>query len=154
LYLDRLKELLDYDPATGVFTWRGDRHCNKVGGRVAGTIHKAGYRTISIDNRPYLAHRLAWLWMTGEWPKLVDHIDMNKSNNSWSNLRAATKSQNNAHTKGHGAKSGVKGVWYWADRGVFQAKVKNKTVGYFATKEEAGEAFRIAAREVYGEYAI
>ena len=90
----RLKELLTYDPETGYFT----RNVNVKGanaGERAGTITAKGYIAIGIDRKHYLAHRLAFLYMTGEWPKeLVDHKDTIKINNKWENLREATNSQN------------------------------------------------------------
>ena len=70
---ERLREALDYDSDTGLFTWRVDRYSgkNKVqvsAGEVAGCCNSDGYRWVGIDSRRYTAHRLAWLWMTGRWP--------------------------------------------------------------------------------------
>lgn len=88
-----LKELLDYDSQTGIFTWRS---CVRYGliGKEAGTLCK-GYVVIGIKRRRYYAHRLAWLWATGEWPEYeIDHIDHEKTNNSLKNLREATRIEN------------------------------------------------------------
>src|SRR4051812_10516942 len=107
---ERLKELLSYDPLTGVFLWLEDRG-GKRAGDVAG-CEKRVYTLISVDDQIYRAHHLAWLYMTGEWPDpFVDHRDLNKHNNIWTNLREATKSQNQANIgliKSN--KSGFKGV--------------------------------------------
>lgn len=95
LTAERLRELLNYDPETGIFTW----HAIRVGcgvGKVAGCIDKgAKYIVIKIDRRLYRGHRLAYLWMTGAWPAYtIDHRDRDRSNNKWNNLRKATRKQN------------------------------------------------------------
>src|SRR6266704_128840 len=93
----RLKELLSYDPLTGVFLWRVKR-CNKMPGDVAGCNKNRNYTVVYVEGKSYRAHRLAWFYMTGEWPAtFLDHRDMNKHNNAWENLRLATKSQNQAN---------------------------------------------------------
>ena len=91
----RLKELLNYDPISGIFTWKTSRGGRKPGS-IAGTkcIHK-GYITIQIDGTLYRAHRLAFLYMIGRLPEdQVDHIDRCKDNNAWSNLRECTQAEN------------------------------------------------------------
>lgn len=91
----QLKELLHYNPETGVFTWARSVGQRARIGRVAGSKVPSGYIKISVSKRVYSAHRLAWLYMTGSWPENeIDHVDNNPSNNAFSNLRAATKSQN------------------------------------------------------------
>ncbi len=97
-----LKELLDYDKETGVFTWKTrqavtphDRTWNtRFAGKVAGSKSQLGYWVIMLNKIPMTAHRLAFLWMTGEQPEQVDHQDHNRSNNIWSNLRATNKRGN------------------------------------------------------------
>jgi hypothetical protein len=158
---ERLKELLEYSPDTGLFFWRQDR-----GGRRAGDIagcKKRTYIVISVDDRVYRAHHLAWLYMTGEWPEpFVDHRDLNKHNNVWDNLRLATKSQNMANVgviKSNA--SGFKGVSrYLAGEKYgkpWQACIcvnnKSKHLGHFATKEEAHAAYCDAASKIFGEFA-
>lgn len=84
----RLKELLTYDPETGVFIWRGWRSGSAVAGSVAGSLHSDGYVCIKIGRCLYRAHRLAFLYMTGSRPiGQVDHINMNRADNRWCNLR-------------------------------------------------------------------
>src|SRR5262245_21672838 len=89
---DELKRQLDYNPATGVFTWRqGPR-----AGRVAGCVDVVnGHVKIGLGGRRYYAHRLAWLWMVGRMPVgEIDHADCNKANNAWLNLREASDTEN------------------------------------------------------------
>lgn len=158
----RLRELLDYDASTGVFT-RKVRVANVAAGTVAGCRRGAGYLFISVDNKLLRAHQLAWLYMTSEWPtRFIDHIDLNKSNNRWSNLRLATKSQNQANiglTKGNA--SGIKGVSRYRAGEKYgkpwQAGIakdgKGIHLGHYATKEEAAGAYARAATKLYGEFA-
>jgi hypothetical protein len=99
LTANRLREVLDYNSETGVFTWRVALRPRMKIGTVAGWLDERGYRRVRIDARPYLAHRLAWLWMTGEWPSgRLDHRDGDPGNNCWSNLREAMQSQNSANS--------------------------------------------------------
>ena len=95
LTADRLRELLNYDPDTGVFTYRVTRAPRFRPGDMAGHVDVHGYRVIGLDLRIYKAHRLAGLYMTGEWPKHeVDHKNLDKADNRWVNLRPATHGQN------------------------------------------------------------
>lgn len=158
---ERLKELLHYDPETGVFTWLEDR-----GGRKAGDIagcKKRTYNVISVDDRIYRAHLLAWFYMTGEWPKpFLDHKDTDKHNNAFSNLRIATKSQNMANVgliKTNN--SGLKGVSRYRAGDAYgkpwQAGIskdgKQIHIGHFATKEQAHAAYVAKSQELFGEFA-
>ena len=105
-----LKELLHYDPDTGVFTWKVQRGKVKRGD-IAGCKDKEGYPMVTISRRMYFAHRLAWLYVYGEWPSLVDHINRDKSDNRIKNLRIATN-QENCRNRESSGKSNHKGV-YW-----------------------------------------
>lgn len=155
-----LAEVLDYDPATGHFTWKSDRVFGKIkAGTRAGTVSKAnGYRQIWIGERTYNASRLAYLWMEGEWPKTqVDHINLDRSDDRWSNLRPATAQQNCAN---RGLKktntSGLKGAsltkWgRWLS--TINVQGKSRYLGTFDTKEEASAAYFKALTEAHGEFA-
>lgn len=164
---DQLVEALSYEPETGEFRWRhrGDvpkKVNTRLAGEIAGTDGKrkwGAYRQIVVGGRSYLAHRLAWLYMTGEWPSAeIDHRDRNGLNNRWPNLREATPSQNGAN-KGASStnRCGVKGATFVKRTGKYQAKIKDKGLskhlGYFDTAEEANAAYLQAAKRLYGEYA-
>lgn len=95
----RLRELLHYCPETGVFLWKVWRGGPTVAGSVAGSIDSKGYRQIKLDMRLHLAHRLAWLYVHGEFPVgHLDHIDRNPKNNAITNLRLCTHSENHQNT--------------------------------------------------------
>lgn len=171
LTAETLRQLLDYDPATGVFTWfpreETDRFVKTWNARFAGKTagrskpNKNGYLEIAIDGKLYYIQRLAWLYMTGEWPSVnVDHEDRNKSNNRWSNLREATVPQNARNMAAHkDNKSGFKGVSVTsiacAKKFVAFIRVegKNRNLGYYYTAEEAHEAYKAAAAKHHGEFA-
>jgi len=151
---ERLKELLNYDPETGVFVWvtRPSNQIN-IGDRV-GYLHPNGYRYIGIDGKLYFAHRLAWLYMTGAFPPdQIDHINRARANNRFANLRAVTGSENqhNAKTRKDN-KSGFKGVSYHAASQKWRAKIRLNNIcqqlGSFFTPEEASAAY-LAAQRIY-----
>ena len=107
----RLKELLSYNPETGVFVWIKSRGNAKAMSE-AGAIGKPhNYRRIKIDQKSYRAHRLAFLYMDGVMPEFVDHINHDKTNNNWSNLRCVTHKENMQNLKKYkNNKSGLTGV--------------------------------------------
>src|SRR4051812_34139236 len=92
----RLRELLDYCPETGVFT-RRTKKGHERSGDVAGYRDTHGYIKLSVDYKRYYAHRLAWLWITGVWPPQIDHINRDRADNRLENLRVATPAQNAAN---------------------------------------------------------
>lgn len=138
---DRLKELMYYNPKTGVFTWRSDGKPRIKAGDKAG-CKSLGYITIRINRRNYKAHRLAWMYIYGGWPKQIDHINHIKDDNRLINLREVTiqeNGQNRLMNKNN--TSGVMGV-VWANlknRWQGQIKVGGKQIhlGYFLDKFEA-----------------
>jgi hypothetical protein len=159
LTIERLKEVLLYDPLTGHFYWIGQLSSRCGVNKPAGSPNAKGYIRIGIDGRYYLAHRLAWFYQLGVWPDcFLDHRDMNKSNNIWSNIRAADVHQNQYNvglTKRN--KSGVKGVHYDAKRNKYCASIAvsgvNYRIGRFATLEQATVAYSVAAEKLHGEFA-
>lgn len=91
---EMLKKVIKYDKESGVFTWVRNGINMKVG-EVAGRINHTGHVQIGIFGKRYQAHRLAWLWMNGCWPKeQIDHINRVRNDNRWVNLRAASNRQN------------------------------------------------------------
>jgi hypothetical protein len=154
----RLRELLHYDPDTGVWTWRVPKGRAKAG-QLAGFISKKGYRRIKIDRSVYFSHNLAVFYMTGQWaPEEVDHKDCDRANDRWINLRPCTQQQNSLNRSIRSDNtSGFKGV-SWNKRGQsWQARVGFKkreiSLGHHRTPEAAAEAVRIARLRLHGEFA-
>jgi hypothetical protein len=151
---ERLKELLDYDPATGDFIRKVARG-NRKAGSVAGTSRPDGYRQIMVDGRTYLSHRLAFLFMEGSFPPaFVDHINHKEADNSLANLRHATNKENGRHTAMHvNNSSGINGVSWNKRLGKWMAciRVDGKQIylGITHDKEEA-RRWRKAAEVKYG----
>ena len=150
----RLLEAVRYDPETGHF-WRLGLRGSAPKDKPLGHVEKNGYRRITIDQETHQANRLAWFYMTGEWPKLtVDHIDLDRDNNAWANLRAATHSQQHANTPG---RLSIKGAHWNRFRGYWQSQIivqgKCYWLGRYETPEEAHEAYVSAAKRFHGEFA-
>lgn len=143
----RLLELYHYDPDSGVFT-------SRQFGRVVGFINQPeGYIKICISKKHYYAHRLACLYMTGQWPPAdVDHRNLDRKDNRWSNIRVATRTENIGNTRVRAdSKSGLKGVQKNGNKWV--ARAKKKYLGIFDTKDEAHAAYVLAAKSIFGEFA-
>ena len=141
----RLKELLNYNPDTGIFTWK-IKYCRKVTiGSIAGhkVIGRKDYTQIRIDSVLYSAHRLAWFYIYSEWPDYeIDHVNRNKSDNRIVNLRLSCPGpqQFNTGIFSHNS-SGFKGVsWHKATktwRAYIQIKGKFIGLGYFKNIDDA-----------------
>ena len=151
----RLKELLTYSPSTGVFTWRVTRGPKAMAGHVAGTPHARGYVALMVDQKLYLAHRLAWLYVHGAWPEwTIDHRNGDRADNRIRNLRDVTL-QANLHnqTKPYNSnKSGLRGVSFESRSNKWYSRIRvagsNLMLGYFDTAQEAHAAY-VAAKAVY-----
>ena len=149
----KLKEILNYNESTGIFTWkisRGNRRINNIAG-----CTQQEYVIIRINNKNYKAHRLTWLYIYGEFPKQeIDHINHKKDDNRLCNLREATRLENGRNMVIYKSnKSGIPGVFWYNGRKkwVVHIKVngKNKHIGYFKDLEDAKEA-RKEAKIRYG----
>lgn len=160
---ERLKEVLDYHQHTGIFVWKISTARRVKVGDVAGYEAKVSPKysrlMIRVDGRLYKAHRLAWFYMTGIWPKGdIDHQDGNPLNNRFNNLREATRSENlrNADIRRNNT-SGYKGVCWNKRRGKWMSgighKGKNLHLGYFTDKRDAAQAYNFAAARLHGEFA-
>jgi len=157
----RLIEQLDYDPLTGIFTWRANRR-GVCGGAIAGAPSGGDeggskYWLIRLDKHRYYAHNLAWFYVHGVWPVgRLDHEDLDGWNNAILNLRPATVQQNAANTiVRKNNRIGFKGVRKRKNR--YEARIsagrKEKILGHFDTPQEAHAAYCAALQERFGEYA-
>jgi hypothetical protein len=156
---ERLRDLLHYNPDTGLFTWRRSR-ARKGAGEVAGHVIPLGrtrYVYIGIDYRQYRAHRLVWLYERGTWPTaFLDHINGDGADNRLCNLREATCSQNGQAPNRRlmtNNKSGYTGVSFHAERKRWMAMIavngKRKWLGGYSSPEEAHAAYQKAKRDVH-----
>jgi hypothetical protein len=155
--LEDLKNVLDYDPSSGKFTWKVKVADKITVGSRAGTNRKDGYRQIKLFGKYYLEHRLAWFWMKGEFLEhQVDHLNGVRDDNRWCNLREASPKENRQNTvKQKRNKTGFLGVRkdprlkinpYQAHIGIGYG---TKVLGNFATPEMAFEARLKAQKELY-----
>ena len=155
-----LQALLNYNPDTGVFTWKNDRGGTAKKNSIAGSTTPKGYITIRVKMKSYLAHRLAWLYIHGYMPKIIDHAIKNDPalghfNNRISNLRPATKSQNQANRpKNKNNTSGYKGVSWSKFHKKWVAQCNGKYLGLFSCKQEAFVAYNKAADNLQKEFAF
>lgn len=150
-----LRENLAYEPDTGVFLWKKPGFGRTLG-KIIGTTVWPGYLVLKLSGEVHYAHRIAWLYIHGEWPvKSLDHIDGDKSNNAIANLRLATSAQNAARRKTTRKIAPSRGVF---PHGVgFVARIhhggKRHYLGYFPTAELARAAYEAKALEIHGEFA-
>ncbi len=150
LTFDRLKEVLTYDPDTGIFIWKINRAANKTLGKIAGTRMKRDL-SITVDGMAYKAHRLAWLYSHGEWPDIfIDHINGNAFDNRLINLRQADPAINsqNRRKAGRRSKTGLLGIS--PSKGKFRAHIqvdgKTRSLGTYSTPEQAHQVYLQAKR--------
>lgn len=163
-----VRQLLDYDALTGVFTWKArtperfapgivgsDGVCRSWNSKHAGKpalrhVNSEGYLTGAIWGQTVKAHRIACLWMTGRYPEEVDHLDGNRANNTWSNLCPATKRANQRNRKLNGNNtSGRVGVYFYRKTGRWVALIAGRYIGVFGTHSEACRA-RSEAEQALG----
>lgn len=152
----RVRELLNYDPETGEFTNRITRSSRAQAGATVGSLAVNGYVTIRIDHALHYAHRLAWLYMTGEWPTGdIDHRDGQRANNRWKNLRDVSRRTNQENRRQPQANNGTGLLGVCTDkrgRGVRAQIVvdgRQTYLGKFATPEEGHAAYVAAKRRLH-----
>lgn len=151
-------ELLDYDAETGLFTWKPRQNNNKFNatraGKTCGRTHKNGYVDIGINGKKIAAHRLAWLYVKGQWPAEIDHINGDRADNRLANLRECTHAENcqnypvkTSNTSGFPGVSWHKGAKCW--RATIVINRKQKSLGTFDTRLEAYQAYLAAKNELH-----
>jgi hypothetical protein len=156
LNVELLKQHLHYDPVSGNFTWLKQRTGKPSKDGFAGTVTKRGYRVIKWQKQAYKAHRLAFLFQTGVMPKpaeTVDHINHDRSDNRWINLRLIPlEDQTRNHSLRLDNQSGLPGVLWYSRSSVWVVTIgingKNKHIGYFDHLFEAAAARRSAEKHL------
>lgn len=155
LTLERLRQLLSYNPETGIFTWLACRRGTIKTGDTAGGYTDKGYLTIKVDGVKYCAHRLAWLYVYGEFTDGdLDHKDQKKDNNRIGNLRIVTRSQNQQNRPLQSNNTtGLRGVYRCNRTNKWRAHIKTgghqKHLGSFDTAEAAYAAYCSEAAKVH-----
>lgn len=153
-------ERLHYDPETGILRWKRSRSNRVKSGSVAGYRDERGYQRMHFGQRSCYIHQIVWLMMTGEWPKEIDHRNMDQSDNSWKNLRECERSENRGNQRAaRSNKLGIKGVSFINDHYrskpyVMQITRDGKKIReWFATAAEAKAAYDKHAVRIFGEFA-
>lgn len=156
LSAERLREILTYDPLSGAFAWNRSRRGRSSPDGLAGWIDGGGYRRLQIEGERYYSGPLAVLYMTGEWPpEDVDHINRDRADDRWSNLRLASRSQNQVNrVLPRRERDLPRGVRFTANG--FEASIRRdglyRYLGRFPSAEEASIAYQRAAAAHHGEY--
>ena len=156
LTAQRLRELLHYNPETGLFT-RRVRRWKWQAEEIAGVVTASGYIAVGVDYKRYPGHRLAWLYVYGQWPEsMLDHINCNKADNRIANLRAVdplTNSENQRSARRDNKSSGLLGVSWHAGTGKWRAKIhcsgKSVHIGLFHDPASAHAAYVLKKRELH-----
>ena len=157
----RLHELYDIDLDQGIFRHKRAIGRAKKGNRAGYVAKKSGYRVLCVDRVDYFEHNLVWFLSNGSWPQEgyeVDHKDRIRDNNGRSNLRLATRSQNNANMKlRKDNRAGFRGMHFNNEKQKFCVQVtkdgKTHSLGYFESLEAAAEASLRVRKQLFGEFA-
>lgn len=158
---ERVRSLFDFDPETGVLSWKNSVSHRSAGKRVGNALLKDGYRRVSVDDSSWAEHRIIWLYVHGFWPpEEIDHINGNRTDNRILNLRLANRSQNASNArKPITNSSGYKGVGLHKHHGRMRWRAsicvngKQRTLGHRDRPEDAYKLYCEAARKFKGEYA-
>jgi hypothetical protein len=156
LTAEDVRKFVHYDELTGIFTWIGDGPYRFVRGGIAGCLHKSsGYIVLTLNSKQYKAHRVAWLYVHGEWPDdEIDHRNGDRSDNRISNLRLANSQENNQN-RGFDRRNttGYTGVFRSSDNKKFTSSIscenKRRHLGTFDTPEAAHEEYLRAKAEFH-----
>ena len=150
-----LQGLFEYDPLSGVLTWK-EKRSNMTKGSVAGCLHKSGYMVVTINSKTYKLHRIIWIYMFNVIPDefYIDHINGNKVDNRLQNLRLATNHQNQQNRPApKNSSSGYRGVNWHKQMNKWMARIchnkQRKIIGYFDTPEDAYAAYKLEAQKLF-----
>ena len=149
-----LQHALHYDPITGIWTWRNpSKFSNYKVGDTAGGCNPLGYICITVNRKFHKAHRLAWLYVHGEWPNgEIDHVNQIRSDNRIKNLRVVSRSENQRNQKIFtNNTSGINGVCWHKASGKWCVQISGKYLGLFNCKYKAASV-RHFAQEIDGGY--
>lgn len=153
-----VRKLFSYDELLGVITWKEPKsHRVKIGDEAGYLSGDSGYRKITIGKKLYYAHRIAFLYVHGHLPKLIDHKNGNRSDNSIKNLRQCSQTQNNQNSKLRSSSySGCKGVSFDKRSGKWESSItvcrRKKFLGYFEDLELAAFVAEEARNMYYGDF--
>lgn len=159
LSAEMLRAVIRYSPDSGEFIWLTPPGKRLKPGDIACSRNGAGYIQIGLCGFRYYGHRLAYLYMMGSWPPVeIDHINGDRSDNRWANLRSVDRASNAKNVRRHkDNKSGVKGVSWSAERHLWVAQICIRGcqthLGRFGLKQDAETAYRKAADIHFGEFA-
>lgn len=155
---EQARELLAYDRESGLLTWKVNRRGKVKAGDAAAHLRSGGYLIVCLLDRLYPAHRIIWLMMTGKMPaQVLDHINRDRTDNRWCNLRESTARQN-CHNRGLSSLSttGRKGVTYSAERRRYRVIITSdghrRHIGYFRDIDQAAAAYDQAALKYHGNF--
>jgi len=150
-----LRSMLEYDPLTGIVTWKENRS-NMIKGSVAGCVHSSGYRVIGLNNKTQRLQRVIWVYMFGHIPEgfYIDHINGNKLDNRLENLRLATNNQNQQNRPApKNSSSGYRGVTWHKQVNKWMSRIchngERTTIGFFDSAEEAYTAYKKEANKLF-----
>ena len=155
--VDRLNEIFLFDPVIGVLTAKTTRG-RRIAGTVVGTPTDEGRLICRVDYKIYYVHRIIWKMQHGKDPDgLIDHNDRNPSSNVTENLRDSDFSKNGMNRAvNYNTKSGLKGAHWSTSVAKWRSSIKKngkvKHLGWFKTKEEAHKAYKVAAKEMFGDF--
>jgi hypothetical protein len=150
---DQLLDRLNYDQQSGAFTWRNAKSRPDLEGKKAGYVDAQGYVRIQLRGVDFAAHRLAWFYMTGNWPQEIDHINGERSDNRWQNLREADRLINTQNRVTKASSSGYVGVSRYNKSGMWKAQIavnrQKFFLGSFADPKDAHDAYLKAKADMH-----